>query len=44
MLDRRIAGGWRPRTTATVDGEVVLGHAACLAVAAVRPVVTDSGR
>lgn len=29
LLDRRIASGWRPTPTATVDGDVVLGYAAC---------------
>ena len=31
LLDRRLAAGWQPTPTATVDGAVVLGHAACLA-------------
>jgi len=29
MLDARLAAGWTPVPTATVDGEVILGHAAC---------------
>jgi hypothetical protein len=31
LLDRRVAEGWSPLPTATRDGDVVLGHAACLA-------------
>jgi hypothetical protein len=31
LLARRIARGWTPRPTATRDGDVILGHAACLA-------------
>jgi hypothetical protein len=30
LLDRRLARGWSPVPTATRDGDVVLGHAACL--------------
>jgi hypothetical protein len=30
LLGRRVALGWRPRTTPTKDGDVVLGYAACL--------------
>ena len=30
LLEARLAGGWAPTTTSTVDGEVVLGHAACV--------------
>jgi hypothetical protein len=29
LLDDRIAAGWRPTPTGTVDGPVILGHAAC---------------
>ncbi|MCU0701804.1 MAG: hypothetical protein MUC96_35310 [Myxococcaceae bacterium] len=29
LLDARLRRGWRPTPTSTVDGEVVLGHAAC---------------
>jgi hypothetical protein len=29
LLDRRLAGGWRPTPTATVEGDVILGYAAC---------------
>jgi hypothetical protein len=29
LLERRIERGWRPTPTATIDGEVVLGYAAC---------------
>lgn len=29
LLERRLARGWRPTPTATVDGDVVLGYAAC---------------
>jgi hypothetical protein len=35
LLEQRVAAGWRPMTTAMKEGDVVLGHAACL----VRPVV-----
>jgi hypothetical protein len=31
LLDRRVARGWSPLPSATRDGSVVLGHAACLA-------------
>jgi hypothetical protein len=30
LLDKRVAAGWRPMTTATKEGDIVLGHAACL--------------
>ena len=29
LLDDRVARGWTPTPTGTVDGPVVLGHAAC---------------
>jgi hypothetical protein len=29
LLAARLARGWTPTATSTVDGEVVLGHAAC---------------
>ncbi len=29
LLDRRLGRGWRPTPTATIEGEVVLGYAAC---------------
>jgi len=29
LLDARLRRGWRPTATATVDGDVVLGYAAC---------------
>jgi hypothetical protein len=29
LLDARLARGWTATTTATVDGHVILGHAAC---------------
>jgi hypothetical protein len=29
LLDRRLASGWRPTPTATVEGDVILGYAAC---------------
>ncbi len=29
LLDARLARGWLPQATATVDGPVILGHAAC---------------
>jgi hypothetical protein len=31
LLEARLERGWSPTATATVDGELVLGHAACLA-------------
>lgn len=30
LLAARLAAGWRPTPTATRDGDVVLGHAACV--------------
>jgi hypothetical protein len=27
LLDARIADGWTPTPTATVDGDVIMGHA-----------------
>ncbi len=27
LLDARIAAGWTPTVTSTVEGEVILGHA-----------------
>ncbi|MDC0715749.1 hypothetical protein [Nannocystis bainbridge] len=30
LLAARVAAGWRPTPTATRDGDVILGHAACL--------------
>ncbi len=30
LLAARLAAGWRPTPTATVDGDVILGYAACL--------------
>jgi hypothetical protein len=30
LLETRVAAGWRPMTTAMKEGDVVLGHAACL--------------
>ncbi|HUH01651.1 MAG TPA: hypothetical protein VML75_06625 [Kofleriaceae bacterium] len=30
LLDARLARGWQPTPTGTVDGEQILGHAACL--------------
>jgi hypothetical protein len=29
LLDARVEAGWTPDATATVDGDVILGHAAC---------------
>jgi hypothetical protein len=29
LLDRRLQRGWRPTPTATVEGDVILGYAAC---------------
>ena len=29
LLQRRIERGWRPTPTATIDGDIVLGYAAC---------------
>ena len=30
LLDARLAAGWRPTPTATREGEVILGYAACV--------------
>ncbi|HSP19027.1 MAG TPA: hypothetical protein VLQ79_05920 [Myxococcaceae bacterium] len=30
LLGARLARGWTPTATSTVDGEIVLGHAACV--------------
>lgn len=30
LLDARIAAGWYPTPTATRDGDVILGYAACV--------------
>ena len=40
LLERRLAHGWRPTATATVDGNVVLGYAACASAG----VVAGGGR
>ncbi|HUB06311.1 MAG TPA: hypothetical protein VMB50_04895 [Myxococcales bacterium] len=29
LLDDRLARGWKPTPSGTVDGEKILGHAAC---------------
>ena len=29
LLDHRMTRGWRPTPTATCDGDVILGYAAC---------------
>jgi hypothetical protein len=29
MLDARLAAGWVPTPTSTVEGDKILGHAAC---------------
>jgi hypothetical protein len=29
LLDARIEAGWTPTATGTVDGDVIMGHAAC---------------
>ncbi|MBZ4397148.1 hypothetical protein VZQ01_04715 [Myxococcus faecalis] len=29
LLDARLQAGWTPTPTSTVDGDVILGHAAC---------------
>ncbi len=29
LLERRLERGWRPTPTATVEGDVILGYAAC---------------
>lgn len=29
-LNMRLASGWKPTATATVEGDKILGHAACL--------------
>ncbi|MGC8638981.1 MAG: hypothetical protein ACP5XB_03775 [Isosphaeraceae bacterium] len=31
LLEARLQRGWSPTVTPTVDGDVILGHAACLA-------------
>jgi hypothetical protein len=31
LLDARLARGWTPIATSTVDGDEILGHAACRA-------------
>lgn len=36
LLSARLRHGWTPTPTSTVDGDVVLGHAACR-VRALRP-------
>jgi len=36
LLAARLERGWEPTPTATLDGPVVLGHAACLARAPTR--------
>jgi len=33
LLDDRLSRGWGPTPTGTVDGPVILGHAACRLVA-----------
>ncbi len=30
LLEARLAGGWEPTPTATRNGDVILGHAACV--------------
>jgi len=30
LLDKRLAGGWLPTPTWLREGDVILGHAACL--------------
>lgn len=30
LLDARVAAGWRPTPTATREGDVIMGYAACL--------------
>ena len=37
LLDRRLARGWRPSPTATREGDVVLGYAACRTGSSGRP-------
>ncbi|GAB4569889.1 MAG: hypothetical protein Tsb0020_24290 [Haliangiales bacterium] len=29
LLDQRLRSGWQPTPTGTVDGDVIMGHAAC---------------
>jgi hypothetical protein len=29
LLDARLASGWQPTPSSTVDGDQILGHAAC---------------
>ncbi|GAC1334780.1 MAG: hypothetical protein NVSMB14_01970 [Isosphaeraceae bacterium] len=31
LLEARLARGWTPTSTSTVDDDVIMGHAACLA-------------
>lgn len=40
LLERRLERGWRRTPTSTVDGEVVLGYAAC---ASTRLGLADAG-
>jgi hypothetical protein len=41
LLDRRLERGWAPLPTATRDGNVVLGYAACRAGISGRPQHAD---
>jgi hypothetical protein len=42
LLERRIERGWRPTPTATRDGNVILGYAACRVPIASTPIDRDS--
>lgn len=42
LLDCRLERGWRPTPTATVDGDVVLGYAACVSGGLEIPVARPS--
>jgi hypothetical protein len=44
LLERRIERGWRPTPTATRDGDVILGYAACRASNDLTPANHDSRR
>ena len=35
LLEARLARGWLPTATAMKDGQVILGHAACLVTGAI---------
>lgn len=43
LLDARLAAGWTPTPTSTVDGDVILGHAACRAPVSEAPAAAPQG-